>query len=168
MSYNTKFYLSAGLTAICFIALVLTWFNLINFPFAGFIFSVLTCIGLALGQVYMNEVTLGESLFRLLVFVSDVDDEISSEEKIILKKYAKKIGIKEEKINDVVKEVRSDNFNVSVPNDDNKKKKQIKALVKMASADGVIDDKEIQLIKLIAYQFNLSESDVDELLNNNM
>ena len=55
-------------------------------------------------------------------------------------------------------------LNYAIPEDQEDREKQIKALVNMARADGSVDDNELELIKEVASKFGLGKSFVDKLV----
>ena len=161
-----NFLLCVGITAavVAIVLMVLDFFNIWTFPFAwvviivlGIIFS--TCFGIG-NNMEKQKV----SLFQLLVLVACADGEASAEEMQIIMEHAKQFGISGERFNAIVKQAGEGKVQFVVPDKMEEREKNIRALVKMANANGSIDENELQLIKNVANKYGISESFVDKLL----
>lgn len=147
--------LLAGVITCC-LYLFTDW---INWNIFGWFSAVLIGIGGYLMTLTENN----DSLFKLLASVAGADGEFSDKERQVLYSYAKKFGIKAERAKKLIEEVAADG-RFTIPESDSEKKKQIKALVEMAKADGAVDDNELTLIKIVSQRFGLGESYVDSLI----
>ena len=161
---NLSAILGIGLMVIGVIMLILVCFDVVVFPFAGWIPWILMAIGGYFGGMYNNKEEQKTSLFKLLVCVAGADGKITPDEITTLGEYAKQFDINEKRFMAIVQDVDDGKLNFAIPDDTSEKEKNIKALVKMAGADGDIDDKELALIKEIASKYGLSESFVDKLV----
>jgi uncharacterized membrane protein YebE (DUF533 family) len=156
--------LGIGLMAIGGIMLILVYCDVVTFPFAGWVSCILIGIGSFFGGMYNSIENKKTSLFKLLVCMAAADGKITPEELMIIGEYAKQFDVNEKRFNAIVEEVEK-GFDIVIPEDTSEKEKNIKALVRMANADGNIDDKELALIKEVAKKYGLSESFVDKLVN---
>ena len=104
------------------------------------------------------------SLFQLLVLVACADGEASAEEMQIIIEHAKQFGISGKRFNAIVKQVGEGKIQFEVPDKMEEREKNVRALVKMAKADGNIDANELQIIKNVASKYGISESFVDKLV----
>ena len=108
-----------------------------------------------------NSTTENDTLFKLLVCVAAADGELSPEEGAMLATYAQKLGISNKAASKLIEEC-SNNPSFAIPNSEDKKKKQLNALIEMAKADGKVDDDELKFIKQVAQKYGFSESYVDQ------
>ena len=161
-----NFYFGVGITAavVAIVLVVLDLFNIWTFPFVWVVIMVLgviLSICLSIGNKMENQKV---SLFKLLVLVACADGEISAEELKTIQEYAHQFDISGKRFEAIVKDAVEGKGQFTIPDDSSEKEMNIRALVKMASADGNIDNKELALIKEIANKYGLSESFVDKLL----
>lgn len=140
-------------------ATLILWFftDLMNWN----VFGWLSWLLIAIGGWLMSSTDENDSLFKLLVAVAAADGEISPKENAMLFTYAQKFGISNKAVGKLIKEF-GENPQINIPDSEDKKKKQLNALIEMAKADGKVDADELEIIKEIAQKFGFSESYVDQ------
>ncbi len=161
-----NFYFGVGIAAaaVAIVLMVLDGFNIWTFPFVWVVIVVLGIIFSICSSIGNNMENQKVSLFQLLVLVACADGEASVEEMQIIMEYAKQFGISGKRFNAIVENVDKGKVQFVVPDKLEEKEKNVRALVKMAKADGNIDAKELTLIKEVAKRYGLSESFVDNLV----
>lgn len=137
---------------------------MINFPLADWIGWIVGAVGGYFGQIYHSLESKKVSLFQLLVLVACADGDASAEEIKQINEYAKQFDISGKRYESIVKGVAEGKIQFPIPEEIDERKKNIKALVKMANADGNIDSKELALIKEVAKKYSLGEDFVDSLI----
>lgn len=125
------------------------------------VFGWLSWLLIAIGGWLMSSTDENDSLFKLLVAVAAADGELSPKENAMLSTYAQKFGISNKAVGKLIKEF-GENPQINIPDSEDKKKKQLNALIDMAKADGKVDADELTIIKVIAQKFGFNESYVDQ------
>ena len=164
MKENTYAILACVLMVLGLVLVILAWTNVINFPLADWIGWIVGAVGGYFGQIYNSLESKKVSLFQLLVLVACADGDASAEEIKQINEYAKQFDISGKRYESIVKEVAEGKVQFPIPEEIDERKKNIKALVKMANADGNIDSKELALIKEVAKKYSLGEVFVDSLI----
>ena len=115
-------------------------------------------------NIYNKFETERVSLFQLLVLVACADGEVTDKERQIIGEYAQKFDISGKRLEAILKEVSDGKLQFAIPDKMEEREKNIRALVKIANADGNIDANELQLIKNVTKQYGMNESFVDKLV----
>jgi uncharacterized tellurite resistance protein B-like protein len=156
--------LAIGLMIIGFVWVILTWTDVIDFLFADWIGWIVIAIGVYFGNIANSIENSKVSLFQLLVLVACADGNLSDTESRQIGEYAKQFDISGKRLEAIVKQVTEGKVQFMIPETTEEREKNIKALVKMANADGKIDANELQLIKNVAEKYGINESFVDKLV----
>lgn len=161
-----NFYFGVGITAgvVAIVLVILNFFEIWTFPFVWVVIVVLGIIFSICGSIGNKMENQKVSLFQLLVLVACADGEASAEEMQIIMEHAKQFGISGKRFNAIVKQVDEGKIQFVVPDKMEEREKNVRALVKMAKADGNIDANELQIIKNVASKYGISESFVDKLV----
>ena len=164
MKENSYFILAIVFLVPAVVLLALVGFDVVSFPFAGWIPWILGAIGYYFFATANKLEENKTSLFKLLVAVAAIDGDLSEEEGKRIGEYAKQFDIKGDRLKALIESVLEGKATFSVPDDQDEKENNIRALVKIANSDGHIDSKELKLIKDVASKYGLSEGFVDRLL----
>ena len=143
---------------------ILYLFNIVDFFALDWIAYFLFIIGSTLVGVSSKMSNQNVSLFKLMFCVAIADGQLSPDEIQLLQQSAKKFGISDSKFKEIAKDLEEGKYHFAVPEDRDDREKQIKSLVKIARADGNIDNNELAIIKEVAGKFGLGESFVDSLI----
>lgn len=164
MKENFLFGVAIVAFAVALVLLILDGFNIWTFPFVWLVIFVLGLIGSICFTISNNAENQKVSLFQLLVLVACADSEASAEEMQVLMEHAKRLGISGERFNAIVKQVDEGKIQFVVPDKIEERENNIRALVKMAKADGNIDTNELAIIKEVSNKYGLSKSFIDRLI----
>ena len=156
--------LGVALAIIAVVLFVLYLFNVVNFPLADWLAYFLFIIGGVLVGISEKLSNQNESLFKQLIYVAAADGNLTQEELMTIGQYAKQFGVSESKLKTISEELKKGQFQLVIPEKTSDKEKNIKAMIKMANADGNIDSKELALIKEVAKKYSLGEDFVDSLI----
>ena len=155
---NFKNVLGIVLAILGVVTLLVYYFtDLMNWNIFGWFSWLLVGIGYWMA----NSSEDNDSLFKLLVCVAAADGELSPEEGAMLATFAQKLGISNKAASKMIEECFNNPI-FKIPDSEDKKKKQLNALIEMAKADGRVDDGELKVIKLVAQKYGFSESYVDQ------
>lgn len=164
MKLNTYAIIACALMVLGLVWVILAWTNVINFPLADWIGWIVMAVGGYFFQIYNSLESKNVSLFQLLVLVACADGEASAEELKQINEYGKLFDISGKRFEAIVKEATEGKVQFPIPEEIDERKKNVKALIKMANADGQIDSKELALIKEVAKRYSLGEDYVESLI----
>ena len=103
--------------------------------------------------------------FRFLAAAALVDGKLDAEEKPVLLKAAREMGVPENQIETVLRDVaRGGDFTASVPKDPGERAQLFRSMVDVVAADGTIDPKEQQFFRKLSKAFQLNELEVEDIL----
>jgi len=103
--------------------------------------------------------------FKLMVGVALIDGRLDEEEKPLLFRAAKELGISSADAKAHIREVaQGGKLKVDVPADPGERAKMFRSLVDLVAADGRLDAKELAFFNKLAGKFRLNELELEEIL----
>lgn len=107
----------------------------------------------------------GEKLLRSLVAMAAADGRIGKRELRLIEGYRDKWGVAEEALDRCIAEVEAGNTKVTLPQDPKSRKVFLKALVKVAAVDGVIEPGERAMLSSVAAKMDLPLAELEVLID---
>lgn len=103
--------------------------------------------------------------FRVLAAAAVMDGTVGAEEKQILLKAAKEMGVIEKMALQILGEAKQGGkMSAKIPGDAKQRSTLFRSLVDVVAADGQIDKKELALFQRLGPSFGLNELEVEDLL----
>ena len=142
------------------------------FPFADLICYAIIAIPLAPTILFYNEGKTAENSaylqFRMMMIVACSDGVINDSELKVLKKAAKTLGVStdniEKDLDKIKKEIANGKVEIRYIQDENEKKRYIKAMIKVIKADSILTQGEMVYLYGIGEKLGVSKEEITQYL----